>query len=133
MDLAQKVVDMLEGQVSHYKPLYRLDLPIEEKIEKICKQIYRAGKVEYTDKAKQQIEEFAKLGFAEAPICMAKTPLSMSDNPEVSGAPQGFTVTIRELTLSAGAGFIVALTGEILKMPGLPKIPSAVLMEDMPY
>lgn len=132
-DLARKVVDMLEGQVSHYKPLYRLDSPIEEKIEKICKQIYRAGKVEYTNIAKQQISEFAKLGFAEAPICMAKTPLSMSDNPEVIGAPQGFTITIRELTLSAGAGFIVALTGEILKMPGLPKVPSAVLMEDMPY
>lgn len=133
IDLAQKVVDMLDGQVSHYKPLYRLDLSIEAKIEKICKQIYRAGKVEYSEQAKKQIAQFVELGYAQAPICMAKTPLSMSDNPEIIGAPEGFCITIRELTLSAGAGFIVALTGEIVKMPGLPKVPSAVLMEEVPY
>lgn len=132
-DLASKVVDMLNNEPSFYRPLYSLDMTIEEKIEKVCKQIYRAGKVEYTKLAREQITQFTKLGYGSLPVCMAKTPLSMSDNPEVSGAPEGFTITIRELTLSAGAGFVVALTGEILKMPGLPKVPSAVLMEDLPY
>ncbi|MFA7020733.1 MAG: formate--tetrahydrofolate ligase, partial [Bacilli bacterium] len=118
---------------SFYKPLYKLELSIEEKIEKICKQIYRAGEVEYSHLAKQQIAKFKQLGYEFLPVCMAKTPLSMSDNPEVVGAPEGYTITIRELSLSSGAGFIVALTGNILTMPGLPKIPSAVLMEDLPY
>lgn len=133
VDLATKVVKMLENEKSYYKPLYKLDLPIEDKIEKICKQIYRAGRVEYTKLAREQIARYTELGYGGLPVCMAKTPLSMSDNPEVSGAPEGFTITIREITLSAGAGFVVALTGEILKMPGLPKVPSAVLMEDLPY
>ncbi|MDY0345026.1 MAG: formate--tetrahydrofolate ligase [Bacilli bacterium] len=133
VDLAQKVVNMLENEPSFYKPLYKLELSIEEKIEKICKQIYRAGEVEYSHLAKQQIAKFKQLGYEFLPVCMAKTPLSMSDNPEVVGAPEGYTITIRELSLSSGAGFIVALTGNILTMPGLPKIPSAVLMEDLPY
>ena len=133
VDLAQKVVKMLDTEPSHYKPLYKLDLPIEEKIEKICKQIYRAGKVEYSKFAREQIAKFNQLGYGALPVCMAKTPLSLSDNPEVIGAPEGYTITIRELGLSAGAGFVVALTGNILTMPGLPKVPSAVLMEDLPY
>ena len=133
VDLAQKVVKMLDTEPSHYKPLYKLDLSIEEKIEKICKQIYRAGKVEYSKFAREQIAKFNQLGYCALPVCMAKTPLSLSDNPEVIGAPEGYTITIRELGLSAGAGFVVALTGNILTMPGLPKVPSAVLMEDLPY
>ncbi|MDD4303838.1 MAG: formate--tetrahydrofolate ligase, partial [Bacilli bacterium] len=133
VDLAQKVVKMLDTEPSHYKPLYKLDLSIEEKIEKICKQIYRAGKVEYSKFAREQIAKFNQLGYGALPVCMAKTPLSLSDNPEVIGAPEGYTITIRELGLSAGAGFVVALTGNILTMPGLPKVPSAVLMEDLPY
>ena len=133
VDLAQKVVKMLDTEPSHYKPLYKLDLPIEEKIEKICKQIYRAGKVEYSKFAREQIAKFNQLGYGALPVCMAKTPLSLSDNPEVIGAPEGYTITIRELCLSAGAGFVIALTGNILTMPGLPKVPSAVLMEDLPY
>lgn len=133
VDLAQKVVKMLDTEPSHYKPLYKLDLPIEEKIEKICKQIYRAGKVEYSKFAREQIAKFNQLGYGALPVCMAKTPLSLSDNSEVIGAPEGYTITIRELCLSAGAGFVVALTGNILTMPGLPKVPSAVLMEDLPY
>ena len=133
VDLAQKVVKMLDTEPSHYKPLYKLDLPIEEKIEKICKQIYRAGKVEYSKFAREQIAKFNQLGYGALPVCMAKTPLSLSDNPEVIGAPEGYTITIRELCLSAGAGFVIALTGNILTMPGLPKVPSAVLMENLPY
>ena len=133
VDLAQKVVKMLDTEPSHYKSLYKLDLSIEEKIEKICKQIYRAGKVEYSKFAREQIAKFNQLGYGALPVCMAKTPLSLSDNPEVIGAPEGYTITIRELCLSAGAGFVVALTGNILTMPGLPKVPSAVLMEDLPY
>jgi len=132
-DLARKVVKMLDNEPSFYKPSYKLDLSIEEKIERICKQIYRAGNVKFTNKAKEQIARFKDLGYEHFPVCMAKTPLSLSDNPEIIGAPEGFTMTIRELSLSAGAGFIVALTGEILRMPGLPKMPSAVLMEDLPY
>jgi len=132
-DLARKVVKMLDNEPSFYKPLYKLDLSIEEKIERICKQIYRAGNVKFTNKAKEQIARFKDLGYEHFPVCMAKTPLSLSDNPEIIGTPEGFTMTIRELSLSAGAGFIVALTGEILRMPGLPKMPSAVLMEDLPY
>ncbi|MFA5421709.1 MAG: formate--tetrahydrofolate ligase [Bacilli bacterium] len=133
VDLAQKVIKMLETEPSYYQPLYKLDLSIEEKIVKICKQIYRAGKVDFADKAREQMAKYEKMGYGQFPVCMAKTPLSMSDNPEVIGAPEGFTITIRELNLSAGAGFIVALTGDIMTMPGLPKIPSAVLMEDFPY
>lgn len=133
VDLAQKVVNMLANEPSHYQPLYKLDSPIEEKIDKICKHIYRAGSVEYSKMAKEQMARFNLMGFGKLPVCMAKTPLSLSDHPEVFGAPEGYTITIRELSLSAGAGFIVALTGSILRMPGLPKIPSAVLMEDLPY
>jgi len=133
IDLANKVVDMLEREPSEYQPLYPLDLPIEQKIEIICTEIYRAGKVNFSPKALAQIAKINELGYRNLPVCMAKTPLSLSDNPEVIGAPHNFTMTIREVNLSAGAGFIVALTGDILTMPGLPKMPSAVLMEDYPY
>jgi formate--tetrahydrofolate ligase len=132
IDLANKVMDMLHNERSNYKTLYDVEDPIKDKIETICKEIYRAGEVKYTDKALEQIAKYEKMGFAHTPICMAKTPQSLTDDSNIIGAPQGFTITIREVNLSAGAGFLVPLTGKILTMPGLPKVPAAVKMEDMP-
>ena len=89
--------------------------------------------MEFTEKALEQIAEYERMGFSSAYICMAKTPQSLTDNPKILGAPKGFAITIREVNLSAGANFIIPLTGKILTMPGLPKIPSAVKMEDKPW
>ena len=132
-ELAKAVMNILNTKESHYHPLYDVNRPIKEKIETICKEIYGAGEVAYTDAANKQIEDFTKLGFDKTPICIAKTPQSLTDDPKVLGAPRGFTVTIREVRLSAGANFIVPLTGAIMTMPGLPKVPAAVKMEDVPY
>ena len=132
-ELAKKVMNILNTKESHYHPLYDANLPIKTKIETICKEIYGAGEVVYTEVADKQIEDFTKLGFDKTPICIAKTPQSLTDDPKVLGAPKGFTVTIREVRLSAGANFIVPLTGAIMTMPGLPKVPAAVKMEDVPY
>ncbi len=133
VELAKAVMNILNNKESHYHPLYDEKLPIKDKIEIICKEIYGAGEVVYTDAANKQIEDYTKLGFDKTPICIAKTPQSLTDDPKVLGAPKGFTVTIREVRLSAGANFIVPLTGAIMTMPGLPKVPAAVKMEDVPY
>ena len=98
---------------------------IQEKLETICKKIYHADGVELTANAKKQAKQLEELGFGNLPICMAKTQYSFSDDPALLGAPTGFTVTVRNLKVSAGAGFIVALTGDIMTMPGLPKVPAA--------
>ncbi|WP_413375538.1 formate--tetrahydrofolate ligase [Alkalihalobacillus sp. 1P02AB] len=124
-DLAHKVVEICETKTSTYAPLYDVDGTIEEKIKTIATEIYRAEQVEYTPAAKKQITEIVALGLDKLPICMAKTQYSFSDNPTLLGAPTGFTLTVRELKVSAGAGFIVALTGSIMTMPGLPKNPAA--------
>ncbi len=131
--LAKKVMDTLNNKKSNYHPLYDVNLPIKEKIEIIAKEIYGAGQVVYTDEANKQIEDFTNLGFDKTPICIAKTPQSLTDDAKVLGAPRGFTVTVKEVRLSAGANFIVPLTGAIMTMPGLPKVPAAVKMEDVPY
>lgn len=125
MDLAEEVVRICEEGKADFKPLYDLDLSIEEKIEKIAKEIYRADGVDFTPAAKKQIKELTKLGYDKLPICVAKTQYSFSDDATLLGAPTGFTITVRELRVSAGAGFIVALTGSIMTMPGLPKVPAA--------
>ena len=130
VELAKLVMRTLETKQSHYHPLYELDKSYKEKIETICKEIYRAGKVEYTDVALEQLEKYEKLGYKNLPVCIAKTPLSFTDNAKVLNAPDDFTVTIREVRLSAGAGFLVALTGSIMTMPGLPKVPAAVKMQE---
>jgi len=104
---------------------YELDKTIEEKLSDICKKIYHADGVKLLPKARKQMEQLTELGFGKLPICMAKTQYSFSDNPALLGAPKGFTVTVRNLKVSAGAGFIVALTGDIMTMPGLPKVPAA--------
>jgi formate--tetrahydrofolate ligase len=133
VDLAKKVQAILANIPSNYHPLYDLNLPLKSKIETICKEIYRAGKVVYEPKALEQLETYEKMGFSNAYICMAKTPQSLTDDPKVLGAPRGFTITIREANLSAGANFVVPLTGAIMTMPGLPKIPAAVKMEEKPW
>ncbi len=130
VDLANKVLETLKTKESHYHPLYELDNPLKDKINKVCKEIYRAKEIVYTDEALEQIKDFEKLGYRNLPVCIAKTPLSFTDNPKVLNAPDDFVVTIREIRLSAGAGFVVALTGSIMTMPGLPKVPAAVKMED---
>ena len=125
MDLAEEVIRICEEGKADFKPLYDLDLSIEEKMEKIAKEIYRADGVDFTPAAKKQIKELTKLGYDKLPICVAKTQYSFSDDAALLGAPTGFTITVRELRVSAGAGFIVALTGSIMTMPGLPKVPAA--------
>ena len=125
MDLAEEVVRICEEGKADFKPLYDLALSIEEKMEKIAKEIYRADGVDFTPAAKKQIKELTKLGYDKLPICVAKTQYSFSDDATLLGAPTGFTITVRELRVSAGAGFIVALTGSIMTMPGLPKVPAA--------
>ena len=124
-ELARAVTDTLEHISSDYRPLYDLDLPIREKIETIAGKIYGAGSVSYSDVAVKKMAELEKQGYADLPICMAKTQYSLSDDPALLGCPEGFTLNVRDMYVSAGAGFIVALTGNIMTMPGLPKKPAA--------
>ena len=131
-ELANLVMETLRTKPSHYAPLYDLKSPIREKIETICKKIYHAGTVNFSQQALDQIKEYEALGYGDAYVCIAKTPQSFTDDPKVLGAPRGFTISIREVNLSAGARFVVPLTGAILTMPGLPKVPAAVKMEDLP-
>ena len=122
--LAEEVVRLC-GQPNHFRQSYELELTIEEKLEAICKKIYHADGVQLVGNAVKQAQQLTQLGFDKLPICMAKTQYSFSDDPALLGAPKGFTVTVRNLKVSAGAGFIVALTGDIMTMPGLPKVPAA--------
>ena len=108
-----------------YKPLYDLNLPVKEKIEIIAKKIYGAQAVDYTAKAKADLKKIADLGLEHLAICMAKTQKSLSDNPELLGRPKDFVVTVREIEVASGAGFIIPITGEIMRMPGLPEEPAA--------
>lgn len=124
IDLAHAVVDACD-QKSDFKPLYQPEDSIEQKIETLVTKFYGGAKVEYSPKAKRQIKQFAKLGWDKMPVCMAKTQYSFSDNAKLLGAPTGFTVHIREFVPKLGAQFIVALTGNVLTMPGLPKVPAA--------
>jgi len=122
--LAEEVVRLCE-QPNNFSLTYSLDMSIEEKLHAIAKKIYRADGVDLTAGAKKQLKQLTELGFGGLPVCMAKTQYSFSDDATLLGAPEGFRVTVRNLKISAGAGFIVALTGDIMTMPGLPKVPSA--------
>ena len=124
IQLAQKVLDACE-QPSSFHCLYETDRPVKEKIETVAREIYGADGVTFTAQAEKQIKEIESLGQDQLPVCMAKTQYSLSDNPALLGRPSGFTITVKNISLSAGAGFIVALTGDIMTMPGLPKIPAA--------
>ncbi len=125
VDLAKKVVKTIEEKPSQFKPLYDEKLPIKEKLEIIAREIYRADGVNYTKAAEKAIAEIEALGKDKLPVCVAKTQYSLSDDPTKLGKPENFTITVRDVRLSAGAGFIVALTGDIMTMPGLPKQPAA--------
>ncbi|MBZ2065844.1 formate--tetrahydrofolate ligase [Streptococcus sanguinis] len=129
VSLAEAVVKTIDEEPAHYTRLYDNDLSIEEKIEKIVREIYRGSKVNFEKKAQTQIREIVKNGWDKLPICMAKTQYSFSDNPAALGAPENFEITIRELVPKLGAGFIVALTGDVMTMPGLPKRPAALNMD----
>ena len=123
--LAQEVLAQLEKGTDNYTPLYDLDMSIKEKIEKIAKEIYGADGVEFTGPAKKMLKTIDELGYGKLPVCMSKTQKSLSDNAALLGRPTGFTVSVKELRISAGAGFIVAMAGDIIDMPGLPKKPAA--------
>lgn len=125
IDLAKKVVELAEAHESEFKVLYDTELSIKEKINKIATEIYRADGVEYSKAAEKKIKDIEELGSGNLPICMAKTQYSFSDDPKLLGAPRGFNISISDVKLSNGAGFIVVLTGEIMTMPGLPKVPAA--------
>ncbi|HAN44071.1 MAG TPA: formate--tetrahydrofolate ligase, partial [Ruminococcaceae bacterium] len=124
IELAKKVAEACE-KPSQFKFLYETELSVEEKIDCIAKNIYGAGGVAYTTNAKKAIKEIEALGMDKLPVCIAKTQYSLSDNPELLGRPTGFEITVKDVKLSAGAGFIVVFTGDIMTMPGLPKLPAA--------
>ena len=123
--LAEKVLKTLEEKESHFEPLYPSELPLTEKIETVAKEIYGAKGVNYTAAAKKQLAKLTELGFGDLPVCMAKTQYSLSDAPALLGRPKDFDITVREAYVSAGAGFVVVLTGAVMTMPGLPKQPAA--------
>jgi formate--tetrahydrofolate ligase len=125
IELAKAVVEVCETKESNFKPLYDVEESIKSKIEKIAKEVYGADGVDYTKACEKQIANIEKLGFDKMPICMAKTQYSLSDDPTLLGRPRGFRITVREVKVSKGAGFLVALTGDIMTMPGLPKVPAA--------
>ena len=124
LDLGRKVLDALD-RGSDYKPLYDLNLSLKEKIERIAKDIYGAAGVQYNGAAEKELKHIEEMGFSRVPVCIAKTPVSFSDDPNKLGAPTGFTLHVREVRISAGAGFVVVLTGKVMTMPGLPKRPAA--------
>ena len=131
-ELVEKVMAAIsenESSEEKFTPLYGLDLSVQEKIEKISKEIYGADGVKYTPKALNNIKKYVESGYDKLPVCMSKTQKSLSDNPKLLGRPTGFEITVNEVRLSAGAGFLVAMAGEIIDMPGLPKKPSAELID----
>ncbi|MCT4618113.1 MAG: formate--tetrahydrofolate ligase [Marinisporobacter sp.] len=128
-ELAKRVVELAEEGKSAFSPLYSLEMSTKEKIETIAKKIYGADGVEFSIKALKEIEKYEKIGLGQLPICMAKTQYSLSDNPKLLGRPKNFKITVSAVRASAGAGFLVALTGDVMTMPGLPKVPAANKMD----
>lgn len=122
--LAENLLKAME-KPSEYEPLYKLDIPLKEKIETIAKEIYGASHVQYDAAAEKELKHIEDMGYGDRPVCIAKTPVSFTDDPSVLGAPEGFTLHVRDCHVSAGAGFVVILTGKIMTMPGLPKCPAA--------
>ena len=129
LELGEAVCDVLENEESNFKPLYEVEGTIEDKISTIAKEIYGAKGVVITPNAKKQIKELEKFNLDKLPICMAKTQYSLSDNPNLLGRPRDFEITVREVKISNGAGFIVVLNGDVMTMPGLPKVPAANKMD----
>jgi formate--tetrahydrofolate ligase len=129
LKLAEKIAELCAGDPPQLKPLYPLDMPIREKVETIARRIYGAAKVDFAADAEKEIGRIENLGFGGLPICMAKTPLSLTDNPKIAGCPKGFTIAVTNAKVSAGAGFVVVYTGNIMTMPGLPKEPAALKID----
>lgn len=125
LELAQCVIDVVESKKSNFTPLYNWDSSVTHKIETIAKQIYGADGVDYTSKAKAHLKKISNLSLDHLPICIAKTQKSLSDNPQLLGRPKGFIITVREIEIAAGAGFLVPITGDIMRMPGLPAHPAS--------
>ena len=125
VELAQKVLETLEEKESHFQVLYGDELSLKEKIHAVATEIYGADGVSYAPAAEKQLRKLEELGFGELPVCMAKTQYSLSDDPTLLGRPSGFQLNVREAYVSAGAGFVVVLTGAVMTMPGLPKEPAA--------
>lgn len=125
IELANEVVALAESGKADFKPIYDLDMPLKAKIETVAKEIYGADGVNYTKEADKALKEFEELGYGKLPICMAKTQYSFSDDQNLLGRPTGFKITIKNCRIAAGAGFVVVLTGDIMTMPGLPKVPAA--------
>ena len=125
IELAEKVVDAASAPETPLKTLYPLDWSAERKIEQIARVMYGADGISILPAAAAKLRKAARLGYGELPICMAKTQDSLSDNPKLRGRPRGFTLTVRDVEIAAGAGFLVALTGDIVRMPGLPQRPAA--------
>ena len=123
--MAEKLLQLLESGKDDYKPLYPLEMPLKEKVRTIAREIYGADDALFTKEAEKSIGELTAMGYGNLPVCMAKTQYSLSDDPTLLGRPAGFSITVRQAKVSAGAGFVVMLTGEIMTMPGLPKIPAA--------
>ncbi|NLY35761.1 MAG: formate--tetrahydrofolate ligase, partial [Tissierellia bacterium] len=129
IEMAKTLLELLEKEESHFTPLYDNDMPIKDKIETIATKIYGATSVHFEKGAQKQLKDIQKLDLDHLPVCMAKTQYSFSDDASLLGRPEGFELTIRELRISAGAGFIVAITGAVMTMPGLPKRPAALNMD----
>ena len=127
--MAEKLLNVLETKEAHFAPIYDLDLPIAEKIKMIAKEIYGADDVTFTKKVLNKMKKYEAQGLGNLPICVAKTQYSLSDDPTLLGRPHGFKVTISDLIPNTGAGFLVAISGDIMRMPGLPKTPAAVNMD----
>ena len=125
LDLAQKVAEVAEDNKDPFRPLYDWNWPVEKKIEKIAREIYGAVAIDYTSQAKQDLQKIKSLGFDNLAICIAKTQKSLSDNPKLLGRPENFVVTVRQIEIASGAGFLIPITGDIMRMPGLPETPAA--------
>ncbi len=125
LDLADQVLDMIENEKNNYHPIYDLKMPLKDKIHTIASKVYGAVDFAYEHKVAKMLKELEELGYGNLPVCMAKTQMSLSDDPTVKGRPKNFKITVREIRLSAGAGFIVAICGSMMTMPGLPKVPAA--------
>ena len=125
IELAQEVIDAITTSTSQFEPLYKWTSSVEDKIETIATEIYGAEHVDYSLKAKANLRKIASLGLDHLPVCIAKTQKSLSDNPKLLGRPKDFIITIREIEIAAGAGFLIPITGDIMRMPGLPAHPAA--------
>ena len=125
LELAGKVLETLDNKISDFKPIYKDEASLKDKIETVAKEIYGAASVSYSDAASKELKHIEEMGFGNLPVCMAKTQYSLSDNPSLLGRPEGFDLNVRDVYVNAGAGFVVVLTGKILTMPGLPKSPAA--------